>query len=519
MARLVKKVFSRDSPDFQNQALMPGLPDEYLEEEVDVSRDEDAVPRTLLIVLKSLRVFGHVDHKIFVELMKSIEYITLKGHDSLFKVGESDENMYIVDSGCINVFSTSKDPRTGEIQTSILKRVHQGEALFSLLSFIEYLGGRHKMYKTVSAKATEETRVIKFSFQSFKASFDKYPENLAKVIQVVMVRLQRVTLLALHQYLGLGAELLTPVNRGGTAGQVMKRQSSQRQHELENLLKKHVSNPEPEATSPMSDSTGEEQQVLLFSPMIIAHKKEIEGMNHEQMKRISLEAFQEVLHLTDEQLIDMESPMEDHIYINEPDEGDILVTEDSNDSPSLILILNGSVELTQKNSETSEATKIHRAYVGGILCQLQTLTNEPSFFTVKALTKETKVARLDSKYVRDAIFLYPHVSLRLAMSVIDNLSPYVRSIDFALEWLQVESGKALYKQNDEADSTYVVLSGRLRSVIRQENNKKTIVAEYGRGDLTGIVETLLNTTRKTTVMAVRDSEVAKVPKQTNLVAF
>ena len=52
-----------------------------------------------------------------------------------------------------------------------------------------------------------------------------------------------------------------------------------------------------------------------------------------------------------------------------------------------------------------------------------------------------------------------------------------RSIDFALEWLQLESGKALYKQNDEASSTYVVLSGRLRSVIRQENSKKTLVGK------------------------------------------
>ena len=59
---------------------------------------------------------------------------------------------------------------------------------------------------------------------------------------------------------------------------------------------------------------------------------------------------------------------------------------------------------------------------------------------------------------------------------------HFRSIDFALEWLQLESGKALYKQNDEANSTYVVLSGRLRSVIRQENSKKTLVAEYGRGE-------------------------------------
>lgn len=31
------------------------------------------------------------------------------------------------------------------------------------------------------------------------------------------------------------------------------------------------------------------------------------------------------------------------------------------------------------------------------------------------------------------------------------------------------------------------------------------------GDLIGIVETLLNTSRKTTVIAVRDSEVAKIP--------
>ena len=117
----------------------------------------------------------------------------------MLQVGEHDENMYIVDSGSINVFSTTRDPRTNEVQTHVLKKVRQGEAIFSLLSFVEYLGGRRKLYKTVSAKATEETRVIKISFKSFKKSFDNYPETLAKVVQVVMVRLQRVTLLALHQ--------------------------------------------------------------------------------------------------------------------------------------------------------------------------------------------------------------------------------------------------------------------------------------------------------------------------------
>ena len=44
-------------------------------------------------------------------------------------------------------------------------------------------------------------------------------------------------------------------------------------------------------------------------------------------------------------------------------------------------------------------------------------------------------------------------------AVVSNLSPHVRSMDFAIEWMLVESGKALYKQDAKADSTYVVLSG------------------------------------------------------------
>lgn len=68
------------------------------------------------------------------------------------------------------------------------------------------------------------------------------------------------------------------------------------------------------------------------------------------------------------------------------------------------------------------------------------------------------------------------------------------------------------RQGDESDCTYIVLSGRLRSVITQVDGKKELVGEYGRGDLVGIVETLTQTPRGTTVMAVRDTELAKLPE-------
>lgn len=41
--------------------------------------------------------------------------------------------------------------------------------------------------------------------------FQDYPDAFVRVIQVIMVRLQRVTFTTLHQYLGLSAEL---VNQG-----------------------------------------------------------------------------------------------------------------------------------------------------------------------------------------------------------------------------------------------------------------------------------------------------------------
>lgn len=43
------------------------------------------------------------------------------------------------------------------------------------------------------------------------------------------------------------------------------------------------------------------------------------------------------------------------------------------------------------------------------------------------------------------------------------------------------------RQGDTSDCTYIVLSGRLRAVIRKDDGKKRLAGEYGRGDLIGVV--------------------------------
>ena len=90
------------------------------------------------------------------------------------------------------------------------------------------------------------------------------------------------------------------------------------------------------------------------------------------------------------------------------------------------------------------------------------------------------------------------------------MSPFVRQIDFALEWNLIEAGNALFRQNHKAENIFIVLNGRLRSILKSEG-KKQLVGEYGRGDLVGIVEILMKADNSTTVVAIRDTEVAQIP--------
>ena len=520
VAKLVRRIIGEKgtpplgSIDYGRKEARADLPDEYLKEEE--TGDSQNLPLALLLVLKNMRVFGQFDNKIFVELMKSIEYINLRPNAYLFRVGDPDENMYIVESGRINVYSNPSGIQGGELEVNsqqLLKQIGKGEAILSLLSFLESLGGKDETFKTISAKATEETRVMKFAFKSFKLAFEKYPEDLTKVVQVVMIRLQRVTLLALHQYLGLGAELLTQEHRGAKCRS--RRSSTFAAYGADlSVNTTSIASPPPFANQSIPAA-------ICASPYFKSPEK-LEEMDYKQLQKVAVEVFLELLDLSNEDLVQPEMEeisIEDYINIASWEDGDVLVEEEMADSANLLLILQGEVVLTQTSPEDDDVAnppqiEIHRAYPGGVLGQLQCLTGEPSFFTIKAIdegqNKSTKVASLDARFIQRCMKLYPKVALKLARSCVDQLSPYVRSIDFALEWLQLESGRALYRQGQQADSTYVVLSGRLRSVIKK-GEKRELVGEYARGDLTGIVETLMKTPRSTTVIAVRDTEVAKIP--------
>lgn len=107
---------------------------------------------------------------------------------------------------------------------------------------------------------------------------------------------------------------------------------------------------------------------------------------------------------------------------------------------------------------------------------------------------------------------YPIALLTLAKRLTSLLPRLLLHIDFALEWVQVNAGQVIYHQGDESDAIYLVLNGRLRSVLEGPNGKMNVIGEYGQGESVGELEVMTESTRPATLHAIRDTELAKFPR-------
>ncbi|XP_026826275.1 neuropathy target esterase sws isoform X4 [Ooceraea biroi] len=560
----------KDTAPQQLKVLEP--PAEYLEEDLGPG---ERVPSDALYVLQSIRVFGHFEKPVFLKLCKYTEIIDLPAGSTLFKIGDPDENLFIVQQGLVNVYITGSDGS----QIS-LKVVKTGESVTSLLSFTDVLTGHTSTYKTVSARAVEDSVVVKLPMSAFQEVFQDYPDAFVRVMQVIMVRLQRVTFTALHQYLGLSAELVnqgshkkkqSPFSGSPVRSRTRENFTSQNMesvpafpigssetHDTSDTLHRDASGSSssqpvpivvdrnrrkstvdwknqgsgtqsgqssvdmvPECDSHWATSSPTASQSMHGSHPETSHsgsayvkKRHMSDAGQQQqldeahLVQIATEAFVRELGIEDETVL------KDKVQIREVLVGTYLMKEESHKDVALVYVLSGSLIVSQRVSEGRDAgQEVHMfsAHQGEIVGGLAVLTGEPSFYTIRA-KHASRIALLSKSTFFAIMREQPTVVLHVAHTVVRRLSPFVRQVDFALDWLFLESGRAVYRQGDESDSTFIVLSGRLRSVITYKNGKKEPVAEYGKGDLVGIVEMVTQTPRSTTVMAVRDSELAKLPE-------
>ncbi|XP_053677884.1 neuropathy target esterase sws [Anopheles nili] len=492
------------------QLLVIEPPAEYLEVATD---GNDRVPPDALYMLQSIRIFGHFEKPVFLKLCKHTEIINLIAGESLIKVGDPDDSVFIVQTGQVNVFLNNPDG-----SSITLKVVRQGESVTSLLSFIDVLVGNASQYKTVTARAMEYSQVIRLPMFAFQQVFSECPDLLVRVIQVIMVRLQRVTITALHNYLGLSTEYIQCSSQRKKipvpplkSSPGHRRVPSDQVHPVPHSL---VGEIKPDMLVDLSGS-GDAAHSLARRTSTLP----IEPVDQAVLKAIAVDGFMQELDLHDTH----RGTIEENILIKEVSPGTTLVHQGILDDVMLIFVIAGGLTLTQcpqtgiiaqdTNKGMGDKTDNHTVtiYSGDVVGGLAVLTGECSLYTIRA-KHNSRVGLLSKDVIYKIMRERPAVVLDIANSVVKRLSPLVRQCDFALDWNFIESGRAVYRQEETSDSTYIVLNGRLRSVTTHANGKKEIVGEYGKGDLIGIIEMITETPRTTTVMAVRDSELAKLPE-------
>ncbi|XP_064146862.1 patatin-like phospholipase domain-containing protein 7 isoform X2 [Loxodonta africana] len=570
--------FKKEHPTLQPKEPPPSLLEADLREfDLKSSR----LPSEVLYLLQNVRVLGHFEKPLFLELCKHMVFVQLQEGEYMFRPGEPDNSVYVVQDGRLEVCIQDTDGT--EV---VVKEVLAGDSVHSLLSILDIITGHPAPYKTVSARAAAPSTILRLPADALRGVFERYPETLVRVVQIIMVRLQRVTFMALHNYLGLTTELFNPESQAiplVSVASVAKRQMSGglderpekplRPQEAPDsdgggtlvvgsgpLLRRSLSVPLPSAyeglevpvpdelwkavaggpspAAPSGSAVGacSDLQVACDRSRTFSHADEHAGSAVAVRSKKSVmvsETPSAVFHYSESHsdeavasrktdaifraakkdlltLMKLDDPsmLDGRVTLRHVPAGTV-VSRQGDQDVNILFVVSGLLHVYQREIDSEEDTCLFLTHPGEMVGQLAVLTGEPLIFTIKA-NRDCCFLSISKAHFYEIMRKQPTVVLGVAHTVVKRMSSFVRQIDFALDWMEVEAGRAIYRQADKSDCTYVVLSGRLRSVT-QKDGKKRLACEYGRGDLIGVVETLTHQARATTVHAVRDSELAKLP--------
>ncbi|SNX82618.1 related to NTE1 - Serine esterase [Melanopsichium pennsylvanicum] len=146
---------------------------------------------------------------------------------------------------------------------------------------------------------------------------------------------------------------------------------------------------------------------------------------------------------------------------------------------------------------------------GGIAGYLSSLLGTASYVDISAKT-DVYVGFLPAHALERIMERRPIVLLTLCKRLLSLLPPLILHIDSSLDWQQVNAGQVIYREDDPSDSFFIVINGRLRAITEKSNGIE-VHNEYGQGDSVGELDVITNSRRRTTLHAIRDSELAKMP--------
>lgn len=220
------------------------------------------------------------------------------------------------------------------------------------------------------------------------------------------------------------------------------------------------------------------------------------------------------------QFSDFESVKEDFskcIKILKFKEAETILYQNSNPQ-GIYYVVSGEVEViseaTNRDTEESYERTLYTVTEGYIVGYLSSILGCNSLVTLKVSKGPAYLGLIPYNDLERLCDKYFMIYLKLSEILTNSLSPNLLRLDYFLEWIHLDSSETLFNQGDAANGVYLVLNGRLRQLFYedQESNVVTQMAELSKGESFGEVEVLTAIDRLNTVVAIRDSELARIPR-------
>jgi len=203
-------------------------------------------------------------------------------------------------------------------------------------------------------------------------------------------------------------------------------------------------------------------------------------------------------------------------------EPDTTVVQQDSVTCGLYYVIDGSLEVHYKDSEKysqhTTSKYVYSVSPGGVAGYLSCVVGFRSLVSIKTPKKSSAVVAFIAKNDYNKLLdKYYFLQLPVAIKLKNLLPKEILIIDYALEWCHIPAGNILCSQGDLANGFHVVLSGRFRVVKKIEKKGSNdddveVLGEYGHGESIGEVEVLTASRRTNSLIAVRDSETARIPR-------
>ncbi|CAB9506410.1 Lysophospholipase NTE1 [Seminavis robusta] len=524
--------------------------------------------KDLTAVVSQMEVFSYLSQEAFVQCLEYMEYVDLAADEVLFDQETLDGSLYAVVSGRVkcqlefvqpsqqsqkapsqpkmhfandnnnsnNLFMDDNDDDDDE-EPCISFTAGNGDVVTSLLSMLaglvrkcqertnqQHNNQRHWLLPIVpegisvrAVGAVPHTRLVKVPPHCFLGMLDSFPQDVHRIAQTIIARMQRVILQTVVRCLGLQKEIVRKSNNN---------KSSNKTNPLEKLhpvawarLQTALQNYVPDAAPHTVQTQVAKDAAAVATALILGYCHEEEEEEETTTDQLAiLKSTYDTIHSVGSviSLAPGHSLMEmgdtpDAIYIvlqGSLDVGMHVMGASSTlkQSQRRTSIMTNQQQQSQRRSifppaegnngeggknrrrssikrpfqqasnTTSSGTnissqrfsRIDRNTVGEMAGQLNCFTGDPNIVSCRN-TSEWEPAllyKIPKGTYESILATQPMALTECVGSILYRLgSPIVCLLDFNVEWMHVEAGEDVIQKGETCDALYAVLNGRLRAAV------------------------------------------------------